>query len=336
MIERWLPAALLLCLTQGLAAQPVPATAQSAIPPLAAPTPQTAPVTPQAAIGWKLFFDPRLSRNEKVSCATCHDPERGYGDGLRFSIGANGDVLTRNSPSVVNLANAKELFWDGRADSLEHQAEGPMTNPMEMDFALDEITARVAADPDYRKAFGNIGVQDIAIGDITAALAAFERTLVTGETAYDRWLQGDTSALDKSQSNGRFLFFTRGQCAICHIPPDFSDHRFHNVGTGTLADTGRFAITGDEKDLGAFKTPSLRNWRGKEPFMHDGRFATIEEVIAFYNDPPPPEVGESELDPLGFSARDQRDLLAFMEALNGAWPDLAPHEAAWNALLQAP
>jgi cytochrome c peroxidase len=317
MIERWLAVAVLVCCAHSAGAQP-------------------APIAPQAAIGWKLFFDTRLSRNENVSCASCHDPERGYGDGLRFSTGANGDVLTRNSPSVVNLANATELFWDGRADSLEHQAEGPMTNPLEMDFALDEIAARVAADPDYRKAFGRIGVEDIAIGDITAALAAFERTLVTGETAYDKWLQGDATALDKSQSNGRFLFFTRGQCAICHIPPDFSDHKFHNVGTGTLADLGRFAVTGNDKDRGAFKTPSLRNWRGKEPFMHDGRFATIEEVIAFYNDPPPPEVGESELDPLGFSARDLADLLAFMEALNGAWPDLGPHQAAWNSLLQDP
>lgn len=293
-----------------------------------------ADISAQAAIGWKLFFDKRLSRDESFACASCHDPEKGYTDGRRFSTGVHGDELSRNTPTVVNLANATQLFWDGRADSLEHQAEGPMTNPLEMDFTLDEISARVAAAPEYRKAFAAIGISDPTIADVTAAIAAFERTLVTGETAYDRWLQGDKDALDKSQSNGRFLFFTRGQCAICHIPPDFSDHRFHNVGTGTEADLGRFVVTNDEKDRGAFKTPSLRNWRGTEPFMHDGRFATMEEVIAFYSDPPEPEVGESELDPLGFSARDQRDLLAFMDALNGAWPDLTRYEAAWNALQQ--
>jgi cytochrome c peroxidase len=146
-------------------------------------------------------------------------------------------------------------------------------------------------------------------------------------------LQGDADALDRAQKNGRFLFFTRGQCAICHIGNDFSDHKFHNVGTGTLADTGRAAISGIEAERGAFKTPSLRNWRGKEPFMHDGRFATMAEVIAFYTDPPPPEVGESELDPLRFSERDQADLLAFMDALNGAWPELEPYQHSWELLV---
>lgn len=330
MIEKACVSLLLGCFAAlALAQPPVPPAVE---PPAAAAA--EAPVSAQAAIGWKLFFDKRLTRDENFSCASCHDPEKGYSDGRRFSSGVHGDVLSRNTPTVVNLANATRLFWDGRADSLENQAEGPMTNPLEMDFTLDEISQRVAAEPEYRKAFAAIGVADPTITDVTAALAAFERTLVTGETAYDRWLQGDKEALDKSQSNGRFLFFTRGQCAICHIPPDFSDHKFHNVGTGTLADTGRFAITGIEKDRGAFKTPSLRNWRGTEPFMHDGRFATMQDVIAFYSDPPPPEVGESELDPLGFSARDQADLLAFMDALNGAWPDLARYEAAWNALQQ--
>jgi cytochrome c peroxidase len=291
-------------------------------------------ISAQAAIGWKLFFDKRLSRDESFACSSCHDPEKGYTDGLRFSSGVHGDLLNRNTPTVANLANATQLFWDGRADSLEHQAEGPMTNPLEMDFTLEEISARVAAAPEYLTAFAAIGVTAPTITDVTAALAAFERTLVTGETAYDRWLQGDKDALDKSQSNGRFLFFTRGQCAICHIPPDFTDHKFHNVGTGTDADPGRFAVTGDEKDAGVFKTPSLRNWRGTEPFMHDGRFATMEEVIAFYSEPPEPEVGKSELDPLGFSARDKRDLLAFMDALNGAWPDLSRYEAVWTSLQQ--
>lgn len=292
--------------------------------------------SPQAAIGWKLFFDTHLSRNENISCASCHDPAKGYGDGKRFSTGTHGDVLARNTPSVVNLAAATHFFWDGRADSFETQALGPLTNPVEMDFTQEEAVQYVSADLQYRKAFEKIGVKHISIDDITGAFAAFQRTLATGETAYDRWLQGDASALDKSQSNGRFLFFTRGQCAICHIGADFSDHKFHSIGTGTVADPGRFTISGVEKEQGAFKTPSLRNWRGKEPFMHDGRFASLEEVIDFYTDPPPPEVGKSELDALRFSARDKRDLMAFMEALNGEWPDLGNYEQTWKYLLAQP
>jgi len=294
---------------------------------------QETAVAPQAAIGWKLFFDPELSRNRNQSCATCHDPAFGWGDGKHFSTGTHGDVLARNTPSVVNLAKAAQLFWDGRAGSLEEQAAGPITNPLEMDLTLDEAAARIAAQPDYRAAFAQINVETITITDITAALAAFQRTLTTGPTAYDRWLEGNADALDRAQKNGRFLFFTRGQCAICHIGTDFSDHKLHNIGTGTVADGGRAIVTGVDEDRGLFKTPSLRNWRGKEPFMHDGRFATMAEVLAYYTDPPAPEVGESELDPLGFSARDQADLLAFMDALNGEWPDLAPYARAWDDLL---
>ena len=288
----------------------------------------------EAVIGWKLFFETALSRNNNISCASCHDPDKGYGDGLAFSTGTHGDILTRNSPSVVNLAEATHLFWDGRAATLEEQAEGPITNPREMDLSLDEAVARIRANEDYVTAFRKIGVMDITINDITGAIAEFQRTLVTGETAYDRWLQGEASALDSAQSNGRFLFFTRGQCAICHIGSDFSDHDFHNIGTGTSDDPGRSLITGHDEDAGAFKTPSLKNWKGKEPFMHDGRFATMAEVIAFYTDPPEVEVGKSELDPLRFREDDQQDLLAFMEALNGDWPDLSVYPQAWQALIK--
>lgn len=296
--------------------------------------PATQATEARAAIGWKLFFDTRLSRNNNVSCATCHDPQHAYSDGQRFSTGTHGDLLARNTPTIINLHSATQFFWDARASSLEEQAEGPLTHPLEMDMTLAEVSARVEDDPDYRTAFAAIGVQQPGIADINGALADYQRSLRSGENAYDRWLQGDATALDKSQSNGRFLFFTRGQCATCHIGTEFTDNRLHNVGTGTLHDPGRYTITNAEEDRGLFKTPSLRNWKGSEPFMHDGRFASMEEVIDFYADPPPPEVGKSELDPLRFSARDKRDLLAFMEALNGSWPDLAPYEAVWQQLLE--
>ena len=311
------------CLLLLLAAAPLPAVAE----------PQDAAPGAQEAIGWRLFFDARLSRNGNVACATCHDPQHGWSDGQRFSQGTHGDTLARNTPGILHLGKSSLFFWDGRASSLEEQAMGPMTHPQEMGMSLDEVVQRVRDDADYRKAFARLGTPEPGIDDIVAALAAFQRGLRGGENAYDRWLLGDTKALDRSQSNGRFLFFTRAQCATCHIGEDFSDHRLHNIGTGTPEDTGRHQVTGLEEDKGRFKTPSLRNWKGGEPFMHDGRFATIAEVIDFYADPPPPLVGKSELDPLGLSERDKRDLLAFMEALNGAPPDLAPFEAAWQALL---
>ena len=290
-------------------------------------------LSPQAVIGWKLFFDPLLSRPQNTSCATCHNPAKGFADGLALGKGAYGDTLPRHTPSVINLADAPHLFWDGRVDSLEAQAIVPLTNPIEMDMKESEIVSRVAAQPHYRQAFSSIGVNDVGIGDIVGAIAAFERTLTTGPTQFDRWLQGDKAALNPAQKRGRMIFFTRGQCAICHIGSNFTDHDFHNIGTGTQTDLGRFAVTQQADDKGLFKTPSLRNWKGREPFMHDGRFATLGEVLDFYSAPPQPEVGESELDPLELSDADKSDLIAFLETLNGAWPDLSAFATAWQALV---
>ena len=290
-------------------------------------------LSPQTVIGWKLFFDPLLSRPRNTSCATCHNPAKGFADGLALGKGAYGDTLPRHTPSVINLADAPHLFWDGRVASLETQAIVPLTNPIEMDLTESEIVARVAAQSQYRKAFASIGVRDIRIGEIVGAIAAFERTLSTGPTPFDRWLQGDQAALNPAQKRGRMIFFTRGQCAICHIGANFTDHDFHNIGTGTPTDLGRFAVTQQADDKGLFKTPSLRNWKGREPFMHDGRFATLVEVLDFYSAPPLPEVGESELDPLELSAADKSDLIAFLQTLNGAWPDLSAYAAAWQALV---
>ena len=128
------------------------------------------------------------------------------------------------------------------------------------------------------------------------------------------------------------IFFTRGQCATCHLGPNFTDGMFHNIGTGTEQDPGRSRISGDDYDVGAFKTPSLRNWKGREPFMHDGRFESLDDVLEFYNEPKSGAVGESELDPLDLTEQDRADIKAFLETLNGSWPDLSPYEAAWNGL----
>jgi len=286
----------------------------------------------QVAIGWKLFFDPLLSRPKNISCATCHDPAKGFGDGLRLGQGAYGHTLPRHTPSVVNLQNAPHLFWDGRMQSLEDQAIVPLTNPIEMDMTPAEIVSRVDSQPHYQRAFAAIDVNDIRIDHIVGAIVAFERTLVTGPTPFDRWLQGDKKALSAAQQRGRMIFFTRGQCAICHIGNHFTDHAFHNIGTGTGHDLGRFAITQQEEDRGSFKTPSLRNWKGREPFMHDGRFASMRDVLQYYSNPPEPEVGESELDPLELDDDEITDLLAFLETLNGTWPDLSGYATAWEKL----
>ena len=284
------------------------------------------------AIGWKLFFDPLLSKPRNTSCATCHIPEKGFESGVALGEGAYGDRLPRHAPTVVNLADAGFFFWDGRAETLEEQAKEPIENPIEMDLALPEAAQRVRMGPDYVRAFAKAGITDISIDEIVRALAAFERTLRTGPALYDSWLAGDRSVFDESQERGRMIFFTRGQCATCHFGPNFTDGMFHNIGTGTAEDPGRFAISKDAYDLGAFKTPALRNWKGREPFMHDGRFATLDDVLDFYSEPKTGTVGETELDPLEFTEQDRADVKAFLETLNGSWPDLEPYESAWKAI----
>jgi cytochrome c peroxidase len=289
-------------------------------------------VTDAEAVGWHLFFDKLLSRPETFSCESCHRPETGFADGLPRAEGVYGDVLPRHTPRLANLRDATAFFWDGRAATLEEQALSPLTDRREMDLTADEIVARVAAQPHYRRAFSALGVDEIRLDDVLGAIAAFVRGLETGETVFDRWLAGDTGALDEAEQRGRMLFFTRGQCATCHIGPQLTDHAFHNVGTGTESDPGRFRVTGEERDLGRFKTPSLRNWNGTEPFLHDGRFATIREVLDHYSEPEATVVGESELDPLDLDDSEKDDLLAFLETLDGASPDLSPHEARWEEL----
>ena len=290
-------------------------------------------VTPQEAIGWHLFFDKNLSGPRNFSCATCHVPEKGYEGGEALSKGAHGDILGRNTPTVVNLSENEFFFWDGRAGSLAEQARGPMTNPKEMDVDLKEAVARIADDPAYRAAFKKAGVDDLDEEALVDAIAAFEMSLRTGPTRFDEWVNGNTDALTEQEERGRRIFFTKGDCALCHNGANFADDDFHNIGTGTESDRGRYDVEKDEYYLGAFKTPALRNWKSREPFMHDGRFKTIREVIHFYVNPGPNKIGKREIDPIPLTAEEVEDLVAFLEVLNGEWPDLAPYAAAWQELV---
>ena len=288
--------------------------------------------TAQQAIGWRLFFDPLLSRPQNFSCGTCHIPSKGYEGGEALSKGAHGDTLGRNTPTVVNLADAEFFFWDGRAESLAEQAAGPMTNPLEMDMTVEEALERVRSEPRYQKAFAKIGVKKIGEDDIFEAIAAFEAALETGPTKFDRWLQGDREALDEQEERGRVVFFTKGNCALCHNGVHLTDGDFHNIGTGSEEDRGRGAIVNDDYFDGAFKTPALRNWKNREPFFHDGRFGALREVIDFYRDPPANDIGEPEIDAVDITDEEAEDLLVFLETLNGEWPDLARFERAWKDL----
>lgn len=300
---------------------------------LCSPVGVVAQVTPEEAIGWHLFFDKALSGPQNFSCASCHLPDKGYEGGEALSKGAHGDILGRNTPTVVNLHENEFFFWDGRAGSLAEQAKGPMTNPKEMDIELDEAVKRVSGDPAYRAAFKKAGVDEINEDAIADAIAAFEMTLQTGPTRFDQWVNGDSDALSEQEERGRTVFFTKGDCALCHNGANFADDDFHNIGTGTESDRGRYEIEKDEYYLGAFKTPALRNWKSREPFMHDGRFRTIREVIHFYVNPGPNKIGKREIDPIPLTADEVDDLVAFLEVLNGDWPDLAPYEAAWKELV---
>ncbi len=295
-------------------------TDEPALPkPLGAVTaPRTNPSTPaKVALGRELFFDLRLSRTGKVSCATCHDPDKGFGSGERFGVGVDGKRGTRNVPGLFNVGHAGSLFWDGRAATLEEQAIHPIDNPAEMDMKPAAVTEKINAIDAYReqfqKAFGGAATPE----RIAMALATFERTLVSDDTPFDRFLRGDRKALSEPARRGMRLFFGEARCAVCHAGPNLSDDRFHNVGTATAADDlGRRAITKNEKDHGAFRTPQLREVGRTAPYTHDGRFKTLAQVVRHYNFGGVTDEANDHRDPelrvLYLSEEQADDLVAFL------------------------
>jgi cytochrome c peroxidase len=296
------------------------------IPPV--PYPLDNPQTPEKVIlGEKLFFDPNLSNPPGISCASCHNPIYGFGDNKAFSIGVYGREGTRNSPSIYNTAYNKFQFWDGRASSLEEQALGPIKNPVEMNNTLENVI-KYLNDPsqpnynEYQSLFKQAFNGEISALNIAKAIAAYERTILAFDTPYDRYLQGNSSAISESAKKGESLFFGKARCNDCHTSPLFSDNSFHNIGVPLnpvkpVNDNGRYDVTKKPEDMGKFKTPTLRNAGLTPPYMHNGVFNTFQEVIDFYSKGSTRmccKNGSSELRPC-LSKQEKADLVEFLKAL---------------------
>jgi cytochrome c peroxidase len=343
------------------------------LPPV--PIPEDNPQTPEKiALGEKLFNDKRFSATGEVACANCHDSAKAFTDGpLSVSEGINKLTGTRNAPTVINAAYSETQFWDGRSPSLEDQALHPFVNPVEMGLADHEpILKIVGTDPDYvqafRKVFGKSG-DAVTMTEVTRAIAAFERTLVAGDSRFDRWyFGGDEEALSAAEIRGFDLFVNQGRCVSCHLVEQrqalFTDNRFHNIGVGIndiqqdvpelatafleadlnleevdkkvlsdqrTSELGRFAVSHGLDDLGAFKTPTLRNVALTAPYMHDGSLATLREAVVHYNNGGVTEAGDPVNDflsggirPLDLTEEQIDDLVAFMESLTSReYADLA-------------
>lgn len=268
-------------------------------------------------LGKQLYFDPRLSRDNTISCASCHDPEKGWSNGERFATGVGGQVGGRSAPSIVNAAYAPLQFWDGRAEQLEGQALGPIQNPIEMNMTLEEVVEKLNGIEGYRQQFQKVFQSDVTPENLARAIAAFERTILSGDAPYDRFKAGDTTALSEAAQRGMKVFFNKAQCSACHAGPNFTDAAFHNIGVGMdgeKPDEGRYTVTKMLGDKGSFKTPTLREVARTAPYMHDGRLATLEEVVDYYDKGgvPNPQLDE-EIFPLRLSAQEKADLVTFLK-----------------------
>lgn len=239
-------------------------------------------------LGKMLFFDPRLSKSKQISCASCHDPELAWGDGRTISYGHNRQTGKRNSPSLLNIGYHSVFFWDGRAASLENQALGPITDPVEMaateTISIKNIKKIKGYKPYFREAFGD---EKITIERILKAIATYERTITSKKSKFDSFIEGKSDIFTDEEVIGLHLFRTKARCINCHNTPLFSNQKFHNVGLSyygrTFEDLGKFNITHKKEDVGKFKTPSLREIGRTAPYMHNGLMPNLEGIIEMYN-----------------------------------------------------
>lgn len=305
-------------------------------------------------LGRQLYFDKRLSRDSSVSCASCHDPAKGWTDQAAVSTGIKGQKGGRSAPTVINRVLGRNQFWDGRAGTLEQQALGPIENPIEMGFVLPELIERLKGIEGYRLQFDKIfgGITDTAIGQ---AIATFERTVVVGNSPFDAHEQftrfakipaedlkadADLSAkfeaakklaadlpMSDAAKRGRELFFNKAKCSLCHVGENLADEEFYNIGVGMTAadpDKGRSVVSKDAKHLGAFRTPTLRNIAHTAPYMHDGSEKTLADVIDYYDKggQANPNLHE-RITKLNLTAEEKKDLVAFLQdALTGKLPKI--------------
>jgi cytochrome c peroxidase len=313
---RWL-AALSLLGCAGSGPSPELPTAPPGFPPL--PAPADNPLTVEkVALGRRLFFDKRLSRTGEIACASCHHQENAFADPRAVSAGVEGRTGTRNAPGLINLAYGRSFFWDGGVDTLERQAMAPIMAENEMDLRLPVAVARLAADAGYQAEFQRAFAEPPSPSALTRALASFVRSLVSGDSRYDRFRRGQGDALDAAERRGMDLFFgERGECFHCHDGFNFTNERYANDGSYLPGgDVGRQRITQSPNDLGRFKVPTLRNIAVTGPYLHDGSLATLEEVIDQYaRGGRGHESTDPTVHPLALDAADRRDLAAFVRAL---------------------
>lgn len=283
------------------------------------------PTPARAALGRRLFFDPVLSRDSTLACASCHRPELGFADTLPRSPGVDGRTGPRATPTLVNRGYGASFFWDGRAASLEEAVELPIDNSQELDLPLDSLVARLAANVRYRRLFLRAYGTAPSRGAVARALASFVRLIRSGDAPVDRYSSERDEALSVEARRGRRLFLGKAGCFACHTGPNLTDEAFHDTGVaarsaadGGYADPGRGAITGGEENRRAFKTPSLREVARRAPYMHDGSLANLEEVVRFYDrgGGPSPSL-DPEIRPLDLSEREIEALVAFLESLSG-------------------
>jgi len=300
------------------------------LPPV--PVPDDNPMTAaKVELGKLLYFDTRLSKDETLSCATCHVPKLAWAEHKPVSEGVHEQHGSRNAPTVINSAYFEKLFWDGRAKSLEEQALGPIQNPIEMGMEMGVALERIAKVEDYQKRFKEVFGTGVTEENLAKAIAAFERTVLSGNAPYDKYDAGDESALNAAQQRGQELFMNKAQCATCHTPPTFSNGRFYNAGVGMSAekpDEGLKAETKKDSDMGKFRVPHLREVANTAPYFHDGSAKSLKDAVTLM------AKGGLDNDHLSLMLKAVRmaelsgsevdDLVAFLGALSGEYPQTEP------------
>jgi cytochrome c peroxidase len=269
-------------------------------------------------LGERLFFDAALSADGRVSCASCHDPARAFTSGTRVATGVFGRQGIRNAPTILNRAYGRSFSWDGRSATLEEQMLGPIQDPDEMGLSLSEFTARLQRSQSYRRAFAAVFAEPPSAATAARAIATYVRAQRVGDAPNDRYRSGDHRALSADAIRGLSLFRGRANCSSCHTGPNFTDEHFHNTGVSWgSSDWGRYRVTRRTEDIGRFKTPTLRQLRLTDPYMHDGSFDSLTAVVDFYDGGgrTNPWI-DSDLRPLRLTAGEKRDLIAFLLSLS--------------------